>query len=186
MVFFCRNDGDGSGDGAGGKRIRWFITSWPPHGGTKWQKFAKNWLKNSWNWLVLIVSAKAWQILNMKCTQWPETEIIWICWNLLWKNRKKNIKWTCFRRVFDIWNLCAPVSSTKVKDGRNQYLGLWPTCQRKLQSWRKSDCHRNCYHSLKKFKNKYETLFIVTVQVTKFRQYHSLKLQVPAPLLCQF
>ena len=32
--------------------------------------------------------ATVWQILNMKFMQWPKTEIIWICWNLLEKTRE--------------------------------------------------------------------------------------------------
>ena len=41
--------------------------------------------KNSWNWLILIISATVWHILNMKSINWLETEIKWICWNLLGK-----------------------------------------------------------------------------------------------------
>ena len=39
--------------------------------------------------------ATVWQILNMKFMQWPETEIIWICWNLLGKN-----PWNHFKYLF--------------------------------------------------------------------------------------
>jgi len=28
------------------------------------------------------------RILDMKCMQWPETEVMWIYWNLFWKIRE--------------------------------------------------------------------------------------------------
>ena len=31
--------------------------------------------KNSWNWLVILMTASIWQILNMKPVRWPEKEI---------------------------------------------------------------------------------------------------------------
>ena len=37
-------------------------------------------LKNSWNWLIILMPATVWQILNIKCLQWPETEVVWIFW----------------------------------------------------------------------------------------------------------
>ena len=40
--------------------------------------------------------ATVWQIMNMKFTvQWPETEIIWICWNLLGKKSLQVDLFTC-------------------------------------------------------------------------------------------
>ena len=36
-------------------------------------------LKNSWNWRVILLPATIWQILNMKCREWPETETVWMC-----------------------------------------------------------------------------------------------------------
>ena len=45
-------------------------------------------LKNPWNILIILMSAAVWQILNMKWMKWPETEIIWTCWNLLGKIRE--------------------------------------------------------------------------------------------------
>ena len=50
---------------------------------------AKNWdsnnLLNQW---VTLVPASIWRILNIKCVQWPEKEIIWIFWNMLGKIRE--------------------------------------------------------------------------------------------------
>ena len=48
----------------------------------------KMWLKNSWNWLVIFISATVWQNFNIICMQWPETEVMWICWNFLRKSRE--------------------------------------------------------------------------------------------------
>ena len=45
--------------------------------------------KKSWNGLVILVPATVWQVFNMR--QRPETEIKWICWNLIW-NFKKLVK----------------------------------------------------------------------------------------------
>ena len=46
--------------------------------------------KNSWNWLVILMLTTVWQIFN-KQTQWPETEIMRICWNFLGKNSWNHI-----------------------------------------------------------------------------------------------
>ena len=64
--------------------------SWPDPAarGFKWQKPAKNKLKNSWNWPVIRMVATFWHILKLKHLQWPETEIKWICWSLIWKIRE--------------------------------------------------------------------------------------------------
>ena len=32
-------------------------------------------LKNSWNRQIILMPVTVWQVLNMKCVQWPETEI---------------------------------------------------------------------------------------------------------------
>ena len=45
--------------------------------------------KNSWNWWIILVSATIWQVFDVKYTEWPETEAIWICKNL---NEKKFMK----------------------------------------------------------------------------------------------
>ena len=55
-----------------------------------WFQIAKKPLRirflKSWNWLVILMPAT---VLNMKQYMlWPETEIMWICSNLLWKTRK--------------------------------------------------------------------------------------------------
>ena len=39
-------------------------------------------LENSWNWHILFVPEIIWQIWNMQCTPWPETEATRICRNL--------------------------------------------------------------------------------------------------------
>ena len=39
-------------------------------------------LKNSWNWRIILVPATIWQVLNLTCTEWPETEASSICRNL--------------------------------------------------------------------------------------------------------
>ena len=42
--------------------------------------------------------------------KWPDTEIVWICWNplkLVWKISWNHIKLTYFWRVLPVWNLCA-------------------------------------------------------------------------------
>ena len=66
--------------------------------------------KNSWNCLIILMSAAVWQILNMKWMKWPETEVIWICWNLLGKIRETTSAWTYFWRVWAICNHCAPAA----------------------------------------------------------------------------
>ena len=40
-------------------------------------------LKNLWNWRVILVPATIWQVLNMKCMEWPETEAFWIYRNFV-------------------------------------------------------------------------------------------------------
>ena len=56
----------------------------------------KNKFKNSWNCQVILMPATIWQVLNVKCTQSPETEIIDISWNLFGKNSWKHNKWRYF------------------------------------------------------------------------------------------
>ena len=58
---------------------------------TKWGQTSKTCQKiapkNSWNWLVIVsMPATVWHIFSTKCMQWPETEIMPICWNLLEQN----------------------------------------------------------------------------------------------------
>ena len=43
-------------------------------------------LKNSSNWQIIFAPSTIWQVLNVKYSEWPETEAIWICWNLQEKN----------------------------------------------------------------------------------------------------
>ena len=47
-------------------------------------------LKKSWNWLIILMPATVWQILNLKQMQRPETETFQICWNWLQKIVKSN------------------------------------------------------------------------------------------------
>ena len=65
---------------------------------------SKIWFKNSWNWLIILVPATIWQVLNMKCTLWPETEVMWICRNFFWKNSWNHFGQTYFRRVLTSYN----------------------------------------------------------------------------------
>ena len=58
------------------------------HYWAKRQRPAKNWdSKNLLNWWITLVLA-IWQILNIKCVQWPEKEIMRIFWNMLGKIRE--------------------------------------------------------------------------------------------------
>ena len=64
--------------------------------------------KNLWNWLVILMQATVWQVFNMKCIHWSETEILWIYSILLGKNSWNHIKLTYyFWRSYVIWNHCA-------------------------------------------------------------------------------
>ena len=70
----------------------------------------KIWLRNSWNWLIILMPATVWHS-EVNEIKWPETDIVWICWNLLEKNFiKSNL--TYFWRVLAIWNHCCPQSTT--------------------------------------------------------------------------
>ena len=85
-------------------------------------------LKNSWNWLVIRMATTFWYILKIKYLQWPETEIKWICWNLIWKIREITVG-NFFWRVLVIWNLCAvatvilPMSCTETFGQLLQLIG---------------------------------------------------------------
>ena len=52
---------------------------------------SKIWFKNSWNWLIILVPATIWQVLNMKCTIWPETEVMWFFLKKLVKSLWANL-----------------------------------------------------------------------------------------------
>ena len=56
-----------------------------------WEKFLRlqHRFLESWNWLITFIPATVWQILNMKCVQWPETEIVWICWKQFGKKTRE-------------------------------------------------------------------------------------------------
>ena len=58
---------------------------WGPHNWTKWQESAKNWveIKSREIDTIILMTATIWQVLNMKCVPWPETEEMWISWKLL-------------------------------------------------------------------------------------------------------
>ena len=44
--------------------------------------------KNSWNWLVILMTVTVWQISYLKRIQWPEMEVKQILWNLIEKIRE--------------------------------------------------------------------------------------------------
>ena len=63
--------------------------------GHNWAKLQKKTtnanFKKSWNWsIIALMPAKVWQVSNMNGTQWPETEIMQICWNLLKQKNREN------------------------------------------------------------------------------------------------
>ena len=60
--------------------------------------------KKSWNWSIVLMPAKVWQGSNMNGTQWPETEIIWICWNLLIQKFVKTLHVNYFVAGSAIWS----------------------------------------------------------------------------------
>ena len=84
--------------------------------------------KKSWNWLVIRMATSFWHILKIKRLQWLETEIKWICWNLIWKIREITVG-NFFWRVLVIWNLCAvatvilPMSCTETFGQLLQLIG---------------------------------------------------------------
>ena len=57
-------------------------------------------LKNSRNWLIIIITATLRQILNMKQMKWPKTEIVWTCLENSWNH----LRYIYFWRVLVIWN----------------------------------------------------------------------------------
>ena len=84
------------------------------HSWTKQQKPAKKSdFKNSWNWLVMLLPTTIWQILNIKCVLWPETEVMWICWNLLGKTREITLSELIFGGFLAIWNHCVVIPETQ-------------------------------------------------------------------------
>ena len=66
--------------------------------------------ENLGNWLVILVFATVWQVLNVQQIQSPETEMMQICWIRFCKTREITLHmWTYLWRVLVIWNLCAAV-----------------------------------------------------------------------------
>ena len=51
------------------------------------EKPPTNILKNSWNWLAILIPATVWRILDIKCMRWPETEIM--------RNLNKSVELEC-------------------------------------------------------------------------------------------
>ena len=45
-------------------------------------------MKISWNWRIILMPATIWQVLKVKRTQRPETEVRLICWNFYGKTRE--------------------------------------------------------------------------------------------------
>ena len=66
------------------------VVKWSPRTYTQWDQIAKIHQKLRYKKVVKLTDhcASVWQILNMKWIRWPETEIMWICWNLFGKLRE--------------------------------------------------------------------------------------------------
>ena len=96
------------------ENVLWQLDKHPVwHGSTVGQKSKippKINVKHSWNWLFML--AAVCQVLSVKRIKWLETDIMWICWNLLNSFSWNQIKWTYFWRVWAICNHCA--AQTKV------------------------------------------------------------------------
>ena len=63
-------------------------------------------LKNSGNWVVILLLATVWQIFDMKSIQSPETEILSIYWEFLDKVREPATSELILWRILTIWNHC--------------------------------------------------------------------------------
>ena len=60
--------------------------------------------------------AAVWQILNVKCMEWLETEVKWTCWNLLEKIREIDGLKLCLQQfdkfwMWSVWNDQKRISS---------------------------------------------------------------------------
>ena len=64
------------------------------HSGTKWQNPPK-FREINWSIICLLIR----RILDMKCMQWPETEVIWI----YYKTRQKFVKLAVFDSLTNFW-----------------------------------------------------------------------------------
>ena len=56
-------------------------------------------LKDSWNWLILFIPATVWQVLKMRCIEWPDTEMMWIYKKKntpFWRPKMERVINTCF------------------------------------------------------------------------------------------
>ena len=63
--------------------------------------------------------AKVWQVLNMKCMQWPETEIklIWFAWKNSWNHTKEiYLFWEGFSYLEPLCMVAAAAHSGKLYD----------------------------------------------------------------------
>ena len=65
-------------------------------------------MKISWNWRIILMPATIWQVLKVKRTQRPKTEVVRICWNLKGKTREITLSELIFGGFLAIWNHCAP------------------------------------------------------------------------------
>ena len=63
---------------------------------------SKTRFKNLWNWLIVLVPATVWLILNVKLRQ-EETEVMWICRNFHGKTREITLGRTYI--LADFWHL---------------------------------------------------------------------------------
>ena len=63
--------------------------------------------KNSWNWVVILVSATIWQVLNVKCIKTGNGNDVNQLKTAL-KMSWNQIKWTSFWHILPIWNQSVP------------------------------------------------------------------------------
>ena len=75
--------------------------------------------KTSWNWVVILVSATIWQVLNVKCIKIGNGNDVNQL-KIALKNTWNHIKWNYFWRILPIWNHSAAAQST-VHSSRARY-----------------------------------------------------------------
>ena len=85
--------------------------------------------ENSWNWLAILIPGTVWQIFNMK--QWPETEIKWICWKLVWKKLVKSYRVFSELTFGGFWSFGTTVHCR----GRHHCRLLQPVHLRQVSQW---------------------------------------------------
>ena len=75
--------------------------------------------KNSWNWVVILVSATIWQVLNVKCIEIGNGNDVNQL-KIALKNTWNHIMWTYFWHILPTWNHSAAAQST-VHSSRARY-----------------------------------------------------------------